>query len=92
MKSDCESQQSQIARDVLAYLSENPDAQDTLAGIVEWWLLEAQIKYRTESVKRALAQLVEEGLIIEKAGKDSQPHYRINANKSQEIIALLGRA
>src|SRR5918911_1556857 len=28
----------QIAYNILAYLAENPDAQDTMEGIIGWWL------------------------------------------------------
>ena len=31
---------SHVAKAILAYLLEHPDAQDTLAGIAEWWLPE----------------------------------------------------
>lgn len=79
----------EIARDILAYLIRNPEAQDTFAGIVEWWLLEEQIKRRSESIKEALAELVANGLIVEIVGKDSQTHYRINGERAQEIMGLL---
>jgi len=80
---------SEIARDILAYLTRNPEAQDTLAGIAEWWLLEEQIKRQSESVKEALADLVARGFIIEIVGKDSQTRYRVNAQRASEIAALL---
>jgi hypothetical protein len=83
---------SEIARDILAYLISNPEAQDTFAGIVEWWLLEEQIKRRSESIREALAELVSSGLIIEIVGKDSQTHYRINGERAAEITTLLDRA
>jgi len=76
---------SQIGYQILAYLAEHPEAQDTLEGIVEWWLLERQIKFQTARVKEALSELVAKGLIFEKKGSDSQTHYRINQVKSKEI-------
>jgi uncharacterized protein YoaH (UPF0181 family) len=82
---------SEIARDILAYLISNPEAQDTFAGIVEWWLLEEQIKRRSESIREALAELVSSGLIIEIVGKDSQTNYRINGERAAEITTLLDR-
>ena len=72
---------SEIAYDILAYLSEHPDAQDTLQGIVEWWILEQEIKTRIKQVERALAGLVAERLVVERKGKDSQTHYRVNRRK-----------
>lgn len=80
---------SQIAYEILAYLVENPGAQDTVEGIVEWWLLEQQIKRQTAKVKEALAELVSKGLILQHKGKDLRTHYRINRRKSKEIQALL---
>jgi hypothetical protein len=80
-----ESRQLPVAKAVLAYLVDHPHAHDTLAGIAEWWLLEQQIKTQTAAVKEALAELVSEGLVLERRGKDSQVHYQINKRKSQEI-------
>ncbi len=89
-KSDkCSTGKSQIVYEILAYLVENPEAQDTLVGIVEWWLLEQQIKRQTARVKKALAELVSKGLILERKGKDSRTHYRINRRKYKEIQVLL---
>ena len=79
---------SQIINEILAYLAEHPKAQDTLEGIVEWWLLERQIKFQMAQVKKALAELVAKGLILEKKGPNSQTHYRINQAKSKEIQEL----
>ena len=77
-----------IGNKILAYLVENPKAQDTLGGIVEWWLLEREIKFETARVKEALSDLVARGLILEKKGSDSQVHYRINQSKHKEIQEL----
>lgn len=82
---------SQIARDLLGYLTDNPAAQDTVEGIVEWWLLERKIESRTVTVQEALAELVDRGLILERLGSDSRARYLINIDKQQEIRALLER-
>jgi hypothetical protein len=84
-----ELERSHIAQAILAYLAENPDAQDTLAGIAEWWLLEQQIKTQTATVKEVLAELVSGELILERKGQDSQIHYRINSGKLKEIKVML---
>ena len=83
---------AEIARDVLAYLIDNPDAQDTLEGIVEWWLPDRKIEPRALKVREALAELVDRGLILERKGSDSRPRYLINANKQEAIRELLGRS
>jgi hypothetical protein len=80
---------SHIARAILDYLLEHPDAQDTLAGIAEWWLPEEKMKTRSAIVKDALDQLVAEALVLERRGKDLQTHYRINGHRLKEIEKLV---
>ena len=83
--------ESKIGNEILAYLVDHPDARDTLEGIVEWWLLERQIKFQTGRVKEALSDLVDRGLILEHKGLDSQTHYRINQSRYEEIQELFKR-
>ena len=85
----CRIEQSQLKYLVLAHLIEHQDAQDTLEGIIEWWLVEQEIKHQTATVKEVLAELVNEGLIIEQKKRDSRSHYRINRQKNREIRAVL---
>lgn len=84
-------QKTEIAREILAYLVDHPDAQDTLEGIIQWWLLERKIKYQTDMVKQTIAELVEKGFILEERAKDSRVHYRTNQSKQEEIRMLLQR-
>ena len=86
-----EDKRSDIAQAILEYLLEHPDAQDTLGGIAEWWLPEEKTKARLAIVKAALHQLAVEGLVLERRGKDSQTHYRINGQRLQEIGKLVRR-
>ena len=75
--------------EILAYLAEHPEAQDTLEGIVEWWLLERTIKFQETQIIKAISELVGKGLVIEHRGRDAQTQYRINQNKYQEIQELI---
>ena len=79
---------SLIARAILQYLHKNPDAQDTLAGITEWWLPK-QMTVQAAAVKEALALLIADGLILEVKGKDAQSHYRLNDRKWDQIERIL---
>ena len=36
--------EDQVAKDILAYLAEHPQAMDTLEGIAEWWLMRQHIR------------------------------------------------
>jgi hypothetical protein len=76
---------SQVAREILAYLADHPDAQDTLDGIIEWWLLERKTIYQKKIVKEALEELVRRNLLLEYQGKDSIIYYHTNLKKFQEL-------
>jgi hypothetical protein len=83
----CETNKSHVAQELLGYLARNPDAQDTLEGILEWWLLEEKIRRRAFEVKEALAELVKSGLLRERKGKDERTHYRVNRRRYVELSA-----
>jgi hypothetical protein len=84
-------QRSRIADEILAYLAEHPDARDTLEGIVQWWLLEQEIKKWTAEVQTALADLIDEGLVIEEQGVDARIHYSLNQLLAEEVGLLKGK-
>jgi hypothetical protein len=75
----------EISKDILAYLLDHPQAQDTLKGIVEWWLLQQQIQRWAIEVEEVLANLVRQQLVLERKGADHQRHYRLNPRKLQTI-------
>ena len=81
----------QTSYEILAYLAENPDAQDTLEGVAHWWLLEQRIEDQTARVQEALNKLVSNGLVIESKGPDARSHYRINRGRMTRITAILSR-
>jgi hypothetical protein len=85
----CTVSKEQTTHGILSYISEHPGAQDTLEGIVEWWLLEQRVEHQITVVKEALAELVARRLVIERRGADARTHYRVNRRKSKEISALL---
>jgi hypothetical protein len=80
-----------IAYEILAYLIDNPNAQDTLEGIVEWWLLERTIKQQTLAVEEALSMLVAERLVLARRGIDSRTYYKLNSRRRRKIRLLLQR-
>jgi hypothetical protein len=80
---------SKITRDVLSYLIDHQDAQDTLEGIVQWWLMEEEIKQQTAKVKAVLDDLVKINYLLESKGMDSRRRYRINQSKMKEISNLI---
>ena len=80
---------SQIAKKILTYLADHPDAKDTLDGILQWWLLEQQIKHEVESVREIVSERVKGKLLLKRKSRDSRVHYRLNRKKYEEIQALL---
>jgi len=80
-----------IAQDILSYLLEHTAAEDTIEGIVEWWLLEEKIRRRTKEVQKALDELARDSLIIALKSKDSKIRYRLNKRKMNKIRAILER-
>ena len=52
-----------VAEQIEEYLSEHPNAADSLEGIVKWWLTRQHYENRYEIVNKALDVLVEKGII-----------------------------
>ena len=85
----CDPDMSEVAHQILTYLIENPEAQDTVEGIVDWWLLDREIQRQTAKVNEALSELVAKRFILARKGKDSRIHYRINRSKVGQIRDLI---
>lgn len=77
---------------ILEYLIEHPRAEDTLTGIVDWWLLHQTIKHEITRVINTINELVHKGLIVEVRGPDYKTFYRINPGSVEEVKAILRRS
>lgn len=80
---------SPIFCEILGYLADHPEAQDTVEGIMEWWLLEQRIKIATTEVRVALEQLVAKELLITREGRAERVSYRVNRQKLRDLRDLL---
>jgi len=87
----CVTDTAQTVQQILAYLVNHEGAQDTLEGIVEWWLLEQKIRTRMAEVETALDYLVNESLILARKGRDARVHYCMNHRRQEEIRKLLNQ-
>ena len=74
-----------MARAILDYLARHPQANDTIEGIVQWWLLENQVHHSVAEARRVLAQFEAEALVLAGRGPDGRVHYRLNPSKRREI-------
>ena len=83
------SKESRVLFDILAYLADHPDADDTIEGIAQWWLLEQRIRQQIPVVEKALAVLVEKEFVLEQGGINGRTRYRINRRKQKQIRAFL---
>ena len=81
----CLTETSQVSNSILAYLATHPDAQDTVEGITDWWLLQRRIEVETSLVQQALLELTQNGLILKRKGRDARIRYSLNKRKLAEI-------
>ena len=87
MRPDEYKEKREACQYILGYLLDNPNASDTLDGIMDWWLLNQKIRFETRIVIQAVAKLVADGLIVEQQGPDSRTIYRVN--RSEDIKDIL---
>ena len=80
-----------FARDILRYLTEHPDATDTVQGILQWWLHEEWAEGGTEEVQKILDLLVRRGWLTE-TEIPSPKIYGINKTRLAEIRGFLTAA
>lgn len=65
-----------LKQEVLDYLKDHPEAQDTLDGVVQWWLIRSRVMTGLEWVCTALTELEKEGSIRKVTGPDGQQWYQ----------------
>lgn len=74
---------------ILRYLDQNPNAADTVEGILEWWLPNQSIYEEEKVVKRTLDEMVKRNLILATPSSDARRHYRLNTERIQEIRRMI---
>ena len=77
----CVSNESSLpspAPEILDYLARHPDAQDTIDGILQWWVLDACIRKWTPKIAETISLLVEKGFLEMKPSDDGRFLYRIS--------------
>jgi hypothetical protein len=67
---------SPLARQILHYLRDHPRAEDTIEGIMVWWVSERAIKLWLPEARKSLAALVSRGYLAKNTGADGQIFYR----------------
>ena len=70
-----------LARHILRYLREHPEAQDTVEGIMMWWVSERAIKHWLPHVRKSLTALVSRGYLEKHTAADGRVFYRLNQSR-----------
>jgi hypothetical protein len=66
------------APEILDYLARHPDAQDTIEGILHWWVLDACSREWAPRLADTVAQLVAGGFLEQKPSAGGKVLYRIS--------------
>jgi hypothetical protein len=66
------------APEILDYLARHPEAQDTIDGILHWWVLDSCIRSWAPKITETVAQLVERGFLEQKPSADGHVFYRVS--------------
>src|SRR5262245_9018355 len=66
------------APEILDYLARHPEAQDTLDGILHWWVLDSCVKRWAPRIAETVTNLVQQGFLEEKRSPDGQTFYRVS--------------
>ena len=82
-------ERKELSRSMLTYLSNNPNAKDTLEGIVQWWIQDEKMRFCKDVIEKTLDELVARDMIIPCLDADSRVLYRLNKSKYEEIRSLL---
>ena len=79
----------ELAWQILSYLADNPEANDTVEGIAQWWLVERRTGKPGSRVEQALSELTAAGLVAASRGADGRARYRMAAGRELEVRGLL---
>lgn len=78
-----------LAREILSYFLENPNAADTVEGIACWRLMEEKIRRTVELTNSALDWLVSRGFLKEMRALNSVRIFELNKERSAEAQFFL---
>jgi hypothetical protein len=80
---------SRVLFAILAYLIDHPEADDTIEGIAQWWILKQRIRQQILVIEKALGVLVDKGFVLKQCSRNGRTCYRINRRMHKQIAAFL---
>jgi hypothetical protein len=75
---------AQVVAELRRYLAAHPDAADSLAGVLKWWLPRQRYEETAEIVREALERLAEEGVVSRRAQPGGSLVY-MSARRSESL-------
>jgi hypothetical protein len=66
------------APEILDYLARHPEAQDTIDGILHWWVLDSCIRQWAPKITETVNQLITGGFLEQKSSGDGNVFYRLS--------------
>jgi hypothetical protein len=66
----------ELAAEIREYLDQNPNAADTLDGIVQWWIVQQRFLRGIQAADRAVKRLIEQGRMEEVQAPDGRSIFR----------------
>jgi hypothetical protein len=66
------------APEILDYLARQPKAQDTIDGILRWWVLDSCIRKWEPRIEKTVAALVKRGFLEKKASPSGKVFYHVS--------------
>jgi hypothetical protein len=80
------------AKEILSYFIRNPQAADSLDGIVRWRLLSEVVNRKVEETRAALQWLVKQGLLVETLSPGIGQIFSLNPETIAEAQRILADA
>ena len=81
MTTNNEEQVRNVAAMILRYLKKHPHAADTAEGITRWWVMRQRYEDSVQTVKQALAILIEDGALEGHQLAQGQVVYRLKSTR-----------
>ncbi|MFC1475878.1 hypothetical protein ACFLQW_02625 [Candidatus Zixiibacteriota bacterium] len=82
---------SDLAKVILRYFLQNPEAADTLEGIAHWRLLETRVRESLVEVADSLDLLISLGYLSRVSQMGSNPIFRLNRDMAGDIGRFLAQ-
>lgn len=68
-----------VARLLLRYMQNHPEAKHTSEGIARWWVLEQKLEEEIGTVENVIANLIDNGIITKVALPEGNAFYKIES-------------